>query len=208
MALHCDIFAEYWQWKKNKKLKQVSSKHLIIWYKKQENDLWFQTVKQCRDTSKTIKLELIPEKMYPGSYSLNEANCSHFLLCNLGFSLSSLSAGSRTDQGRRASSQHLSLLSKENALPVCPAFESITPPNRLIINAHTADYISDGYLGGKHLNDSTNRHSTVTEPCQVCHRAASVDSRAHSATTQLCQFLVETDIYAILVPSNVGNLRL
>lgn len=95
-------------------------------------------------------------------------------------------------------------------LPICPAFESITPPNRLTIKAHTADYISDGYLGGKHLNDSTNRHSTVTDTalllCQVCHTAATVDSLSHS--TQLCLFLVETDIYAILVPSNVGNLRL
>lgn len=57
-------------------------------------------------------------------------------------------------------------------LPVCPAFEPIMPPNSLTINAHIADYISDGCLGGKHLNDSTNRHGTVTDT--ALHLAKSV----------------------------------
>lgn len=82
------------------------------------------------------------------------------------------------------------------SLAVCPAFESITPPNRLTINAHTADYISDGYLAGKHLNDSTNRHGAVT------------DTSESDTFCQICRLLVQTDIHAVLVPSNAGNVQL
>lgn len=93
-------------------------------------------------------------------------------------------------------------------LSVCPAFESIAPPNRLPINAHIADYISDGCLGGKHLNGSTNRqYCDSVVPCQVFH-PETADSQSHSATTLPFHLLVVTDIYAILVPSNVGNLQL
>lgn len=162
-----------------------------------------------------------PSRIYPGSYYLNEVNCSqsttlraHCLLCTASFSQC---LPYWLGQGQiRGNAPPVSIcpfyLRKMLAatLPVCPAFESITPPNRLTINAHIADYISDGYLGGKHLNDSTNRHSTVTDTslclAKSCHTAGAVDSRSPSATTQLCQFLVETDIYAILVPSDVGNL--
>lgn len=59
--------------------------------------------------------------------------------------------------------------------PVCPAFESITPPNRLTINAHTADYISDGCLGGKHCDGSANTRGTVTDT-----RLRSVPSLTHA----------------------------
>lgn len=83
------------------------------------------------------------------------------------------------------------------SLAVCPAFESITPPNRLTINAHTADYISDGYLAGKHLNDSTNRHGAVTD--------TSLRLLESNTLRQICRLHVQTDIHAILVPSNAGN---
>lgn len=117
-----------------------------------------------------------------------QAALKHLLLSSpilhgLVFPSFSLSAGSRTDCSRHASGQHLSFFfylrrNLAASLAVCPAFESITPPNRLTINAHTADYISDGYLAGKHLNDSTNRHGVVTDTslcllesntlCQIC----------------------------------------
>lgn len=115
-----------------------------------------------------------------------------------------LSAGSRTDHSRPASGQHLSVcyLRRKLAasLAVCPAFESITPPNRLTINAHTADYISDGYLAGKHLNDSTNRHCAVTD--------TSLCLLESDTLCQICLLLVQTDIHAVLVPSNAGNVQL
>lgn len=58
--------------------------------------------------------------------------------------------------------------------PVCPAFESITPPNRLTINTHIADYISDGYLGGKHLNDSTNTRGAVTDTALILAKSVTL----------------------------------
>ena len=91
--------------------------------------------------------------------------CTHSLL---GFSPSSLPAGSRTDQGRHDSSQHSSLffIYGKCSQALCLFVQRSSQSHHqtgLTINAHTADYISDGCLGGKHLNDSTNRHSTVCD---------------------------------------------
>ncbi len=153
-----------------KQLYEVSRKHLIRLYKMQENDL------QCLKTvyrEQSIELEsslknlswlLLPNwSKLLSKYPL----CTHCLLCTV---LLSQCLPCWLGQGQiRGDTPPVIIcpfyLRKMLAgtLPVCPAFESITPPNRLTINAHTADYISDGYLGGKHLNDSTNRHSTVTD---------------------------------------------
>lgn len=128
-----------------------------------------EVVQECKGCQKHIVLKapLLDLKTFMRQ-TVFKAPCACFLhfahccFCTV-FSISEV----KDRSGRRSSSQHLSFLSKENACrPLCLFVQHLSqspPPNRLTINAHIADYISDGYLGGKHLNDSTNRHSTVTD---------------------------------------------
>lgn len=88
--------------------------------------------------------------------------------------------------------------------PVCPAFESIALPNRLTHIAHTADYIPDGYLGGKHLKEPYKQTVRRRRSPLLTHSApATVDWRARS-TEGLVPGLV---VSAVSLPSNDGDLE-